>query len=640
MSVECWDRSSIYILIKLLISIIQIKKVFKLYINKLDVKNFRSLCNFSIRLKPKTLIIGENNVGKTNLLKALSLLLNNEIGGIRSRVLRLEDFNYDAIQIFKRDVANIAVDPKDIIFPKIEISATFTDFKDEEEKTIVSEWHTDETHKEAQLKFNYSCTLRNPLDWIIKIREHLVLEENHLKRVELVPFPLNEYESSIVGGMGNIKPENFQLRALKIDLLDALRDAKTELSASKENRLLYRILSNREQSKFDDILKSAGALNNSINKGNSELAEIKSGISKVLGNLSLETDTTSNEINFRFSDVSLQELLKKIGLEYGDKPISVENNGLGRNNLLFMSFVLSHIQSKQDNPDFRLIAIEEPEAHINPILQKHFSESVSDDNFFNKDSRRQVILTSHSTHICSHLDLENTVVMYKDVDANQLKSHFILDGIDDTADGKRTKNYLKKWLSATNSVMFFSRRIIFVEGIAEQILVPKFFELKYGVKPEKMNCQVVNVNGLAFRNFLEVVKQGYFIKVAALTDSDLGTKTAGRATELKNDFDSANTIVCITKLSTFEKELIDANATGKGAVILKGAAEKTRPRLFKEDLKDSFTAPINIDEIFGAIEDYKAEFAFNLITELDSNCKDFVVPHYIDDAFKFVCGEK
>ncbi len=47
----------------------------KMYISKIKIKNFRNLKDFEIELKPFTTIIGENNVGKSNLLKAISLVL-------------------------------------------------------------------------------------------------------------------------------------------------------------------------------------------------------------------------------------------------------------------------------------------------------------------------------------------------------------------------------------------------------------------------------------------------------------------------------------------------------------------------------------------------------------------------------------
>lgn len=615
-----------------------------MYINQVEVKNFRSIDSFTLKLKPKTLIIGENNIGKTNFLRALSLLLSNEISGFRRRMLRLEDFNYNSIQKFKNDIANLEIPATEVIFPTVEVIVTFTDFKNEDEETIISEWYSDESHKEAQLKYYFYCALGNRIEWVEKTRkqfEEIKTEKNEPgtifeKRLEIIDLPIGEYKYKIEAGLGNFKPDYFQLDPLKIDFLDALRDARKELSASRENRLLYRVLNNREDAKYQNIKESANTLNQSINNKKGELANIKTDISKLLDILSLETEHSKNEINFSFSDLSVTELLKKIGLVYGDKPISIEGNGLGRNNLLFMSLVLSHIQAKANEPDFRVIAIEEPEAHISPILQKHFAENISDDDFFSEGTNRQVLLTSHSSHICSYLNIENTVIMFKDGDI--LKSHYILEGIKSDAQGKRTKNYLRKWLSATNSVMFFSRRVIFVEGIAEQLLIPKLFELHFGVKPEKKNCQIVNVNGLAFRNFLEVAKQGYYIKVAVLTDSDAATKTGERAPKLRDDYNSSNIFVSITTETTFEKELIASNRTGQGRTKLKNAVKAARPIKFKNDLEPLFKKSLNIEMIFEAIKDHKSEFAFDLLNELEKN-NGFVIPPYIVKAFNFTCGD-
>lgn len=617
------------------------------HICKLTVKNYRSLKDFSIKLKPATLIIGENNIGKTNLLSALSLILNNEIVSYKNRGLSLVDFNYDTLQEFKKSVANVAINPEDINFPSIIIESTFTDFQSDDEEALVSEWYEDETHKTATLKYEFYCNLRNKEKWVKSVRESLpelndkLEQEDQVKlyqlRTDSVELPVQDYKYKIEAGLGRVKPDSFQLAPIKIDFLDALRDAKTELSSSRENRLLYRILNNRNDDEYIDIKSSADNLNKSINADENALSTIKGNITELLEVLSLETETNKNNINFSFSNLNLSELLKKISLEYGDKPITIENNGLGRNNLLYMALVLSHIQSKADTPDFRLVAIEEPEAHISPILQKHFAESVTSDGFFNDKSNRQIILTSHSTHISSYLDLESTVVIFNN--NGKLDSHYLLDGIANNAVGKRTKNYLKKWLNATNSIMFLSRRVIFVEGIAEQILIPKFFEIYFGFKPEKMNCQIVNVNGVAFRNFLEIVSNGYFIKSTVITDSDSEKKTKDRAIKLKKDFDSEHIKVCISQETTFEKDLISANSTGVGRTKIKNAIKNTRPNKYKEpEVEAKFKRKLVTQDIFELIDEHKSEFSFDLLSELEGN-NDFTIPPYIIDAFDFIAGD-
>ena len=46
--------------------------------------------------------------------------------------------------------------------------------------------------------------------------------------------------------------------------------------------------------------------------------------------------------------------------------------------------------------------------------------------------------------------------------------------------------------------MFFSRKVIFVEGIAEEILIPIFYQWKYGESLDKINCQVVILDNLQY----------------------------------------------------------------------------------------------------------------------------------------------
>lgn len=65
-------------------------------------KKYRNYKDFNIELKPFTILIGENNIGKSNLLEAMFLVLSHDISVYRKRKLDLEDINYDAIKEFKK----------------------------------------------------------------------------------------------------------------------------------------------------------------------------------------------------------------------------------------------------------------------------------------------------------------------------------------------------------------------------------------------------------------------------------------------------------------------------------------------------------------------------------------------------------
>ena len=97
-----------------------------MHIKQLSIKNFRNFGNqpFEIELKPFTLILGENNVGKTNLITAISLLFGQDISVQRRRILELDDINYFSVQKFKEQVADSDFDWSAVDFPEVVVSAT------------------------------------------------------------------------------------------------------------------------------------------------------------------------------------------------------------------------------------------------------------------------------------------------------------------------------------------------------------------------------------------------------------------------------------------------------------------------------------------------------------------------------------
>ncbi len=61
-----------------------------MYISKIHIKNFRNFKDNEILFNEGlNVIIGHNNAGKSNLLKALSLVINTQV----SKRLGIHDFN-------------------------------------------------------------------------------------------------------------------------------------------------------------------------------------------------------------------------------------------------------------------------------------------------------------------------------------------------------------------------------------------------------------------------------------------------------------------------------------------------------------------------------------------------------------------
>lgn len=625
-----------------------------MYISQLVIKNYRTFNDFKIELKPLTLIVGENNIGKSNLLDSIGLIFGQDVSYNKRRILEVADFNYKEILRFKTQVLDFSVPIKDIVYPEIFIEATLKGWDDDQE-SVISDWYSNANFTEATLTYNFAPGSRfNRLEDLQKQRDFIskFIKENSKKyydalpmsaKLDLINFPISKYFYTIYGGGNSSTSANiYHLNQLKFELLDALRDACTELVASHNSRLLFRILNSKEEEKYQDLKGQLVGLQQAIND-NATLQEIKNGISVQLDKISLATDETSNLVDLIFTLPDVSDLLKKISLIYGDNPIKIERNGTGRNNLLFISLVLSYVEdvTRGHSSYFRVVGLEEPESHLHPNLQDHLAHNIESlikidgKKDFRKDI--QLLITSHSTHITTKIDFENTVVLYRDGD--KITSHYVLDGFSNAALGKKQIKYLNKYLDAVNANIFYSRKIILVEGISEKLLIPIFFERILKHSTEKSSCCVINVNGLAFSYFLEIIKNGFFQKCLVLTDRDSDTKTKDRADSLAAKYKGVSQIkVGITTDTTFEKDLIAVNSKGKGRTKLLEVLQEVRPNSGKAYVKTLGKNPIDISAFFALIEDYKSEFAYSLmlnLTDSDAATDGFVIPSYITDGINF-----
>ncbi|MDQ1772558.1 AAA family ATPase [Labilibaculum sp. A4] len=616
-----------------------------MYVNRLEIENYRNFKNFSIDLKPLTLVIGENNVGKSNLLDSLGLIFSQEVSFFKKRTLEVSDFNYDSIVALKRKILDSAFPIEDIEYPFIKISATLTDWNLDQE-SVISEWFCNEDYTEAKLTYTFSPVstfnkaeeIQGQRDFIQKYKEEISEDKfSKLKEKEvldLINFPISRYHYSIIGGNQNDTQANiYHLNQLKFELLDALRDAKSELTASHNNRLLFRVLNSKDENEYQDLKTQLVGLQDAIEK-NDAIKSIKEGISTQLDKISLSTDDSKNIVDLIFSIPNIEDLLKKLSLIYGEDPVRIERNGTGRNNLLFISLILSFIEDpkKAQTSFFRIVGIEEPESHLHANLQNHLANNIeqlikeNDSKDYRKDI--QLILTSHSNHISTKIDFDNTVVLYHKGDL--LTPHYILSGFKKDAHSTKMVRYLRKYLDAENINLFYSKKIVLVEGISEKLLFPIFYKIQTTQTIEETSCSVVSVNGLAFKNFLEIIRNGFHTKCLVLTDSDKDTKAEDRAENLDVEYKGVPEIdIRVSSKSTFEKDLIASNNTGGSKNILLEVIKIVRPNAGKEYADKLGEDDIEVEGYFQLIEKFKSDFAYQLMIRLEKDSTNFNVPEYI-----------
>jgi putative ATP-dependent endonuclease of OLD family len=164
-----------------------------MYIKQVTINNYRNFGEpgFTIELKPFTLILGENNIGKTNLLNALGLIFSQDITIFRRRILEIDDINFGSVQAFKRKVCDLTIEPDQVQFPQVSVEVVMTDM-DEDQEAVVGDWFINQDLTEAKVQYVFAPRANfDKEDWIRKQRakfEGKALQEN--ERLKLVDFPI------------------------------------------------------------------------------------------------------------------------------------------------------------------------------------------------------------------------------------------------------------------------------------------------------------------------------------------------------------------------------------------------------------------------------------------------------------------
>lgn len=362
----------------------------------------------------------------------------------------------------------------------------------------------------------------------------------------------------------------------------------------------------------------------------------------------------------------------------------IDQNGLGFNNLVYMAVVLSELTK---NPDscYRGLIVEEPEAHLHPQLQAVLLDYLQSIQMVEGEKPVQLFVTSHSPNFASIADLNSLVCL---VETGTAVETFLPRSVV-FEKGKREK--LERYLDVTRAELFFARRVIFVEGAAELMMVSVLAK-RIGFDLRQNGVSLISVEGLNFDSFLPLFGNSALkIPVSVLTDADpvlpkvesqavagavvvastpileptVGNASASEEEEWSDETDpvypapgdiisvSANTaklkrcedsyVKVFHGLKTFEYDLA-LEATNRTAMLK--ALSELHPNISKNlsvvvdaEIGDAAKAKALFCGMFERPQNnvQKGSFAQALAQVISDDKAAFTVPLYIQDAIKHAC---
>ena len=498
------------------------------------IENFRNFHTLDLAVGRSAVIFGENQIGKTNLLHALRLVLDPSLPD-SARELRLEDFWDGIARPLQKDT-------------KIRIAVDIADFDDDEGQLAVLAQH-----------------LVQPEPMVAR----LTYEFSPISGLDHAPSTDSDFEFLTYGGDRQENRFGYDLRKrIPMEVLAALRDAEGDLarwSKSPLKPLIDRAKSSVERAALEALAKGVSTETEKV----ADLAPISGLASRINDKLKTMAGTNQAiETALGFSPADPDKLLRALRLLFDDKKREISEASLGTANVLYLALRSLDLDSlvEEGSREHTFFSIEEPEAHLHPHLQRLVYRSyLRPRQSTNTEEAKKVspityLLTTHSPHIASVTPVESLILLRKDASENATV------GVSGAAINltKDERDDIERYLDVSRAEGLFARAILLVEGDSEKFLVP-VLAVRAGYDLDALGITVCSVGGT---NFVPYVKffgpLGLDMPFAVLTDLDPNNSNDGtsRAHSLCPLINSKTTLPANPKDATFyEKYGIFLNAS-------------------------------------------------------------------------------
>ncbi|MGR5430388.1 ATP-dependent nuclease [Vibrio astriarenae] len=430
-------------------------------VNSVRISGFRGISNLEISLPKVAVLIGQNNAGKTSIIKALQLAL-----GDYSRHLADEDFYIDSDDnVGSEIIVDISIVPVDESSLR---KATFADEWIEVFGDLV----------QADLEGHEFVAIRT------------LCEKDSIKGgFKVSRYPLSRWSDFDNWTDDSAKINNKiskRIDSLPFVAIDAQRDIHQELR--EKTSYIGKVLSDI---KFENDDKEAleeliAELNENAVEKSTVLSELKTHLDSLSQSFEGQGQTDITPFPKKIRDLS-----KRFSIHFGEdetNSFSMEYHGMGTRSwasMLTVKAFLDILEKKHVEEEecfFPVVAAEEPEAHLHPNAQRTLYKQLT-------DIKGQTIISSHSPYLAALANQQDLRVIAKN--SSQGTSVFSLNA---TLQPEELRKIHREVIHSKGELMF-STAIILSEGETEAQALPLLFERYFAQAPFNLGINFIGVGG-------------------------------------------------------------------------------------------------------------------------------------------------
>lgn len=521
-------------------------------LTKISIQNFRSIRNSGdIAVEPLQALVGENNCGKSNILRAIQCFLSPGAGGMLP-----SDFNEaDSPAVIECEFSGLSDDEKKhlrryLLGDKVILRKELTIFEDNarDKTTVKAEYHgyqAEPKHAFLSAPKLEAASSGGRVNWKAIAESHGILEyvQSADGRVTKATYVAGinrfltendvEYDEPVLGETQALGiPQNLLAALPEFYLLPAITDYSDEVDRRSSTSVFRRLMANlsdrimKADPRFNELeaaLKQVRDLLNCVNAnaGPMRLTSI-AGVENSLRDVLKKLMPSVNSVNLGVEvDTSKDIFAKGVSIKIDDGVVTdVIDKGHGMQRSLVFSLLQMLI--KAGAPDGNrpiLLAIEEPELYIHPHCQRlifrvlrEFAGLDADDN--EPTGSDQVIYATHSPAFVEVWNYERIGVVRKPSLPVGTIVRQAPKGILGTSTDRKTFKMLTSFGLKHNEV-FFARDAIIVEGPEDEIgIIATARKLgRIEELPDEVGVSVIVTNGKGdipkFQTILNAFTFGY-----------------------------------------------------------------------------------------------------------------------------------